>query len=477
MELDASTVTFIVLGLESIFTVTSMCISWSSAALALLPLLTLIYLSKLSNRLQGPCNQATPFTKESLEQTTYNDIDLLKSVPSSPTSLSYTVIGGSGFLGTCIVRLLLLRGETNIRILDLDPPSIKIASNPAVSFVKTDITSLESIREALRPFDSTSARPSVIYHTAAIIRFWERLSYCWDASYDINVQGVKNVITAAQELPSAILIYTSTCDTVIPRPKFLRLGWDLDNAPSMISDSDQPLSPLNLSQSCYSRTKLIAEELVVKADNLTGLRAGVIRPGYAIIGPNDRLVTSTLIMSRVPVWDKHWSSTNICVWDAAAAHLLLEDALIRDVKEARGQAFLVTGKDSAWRLQDTRDAVKHFATRPVILNDVPPLLMFILAHLVEALLFVRYHALLFLFFPLGIKPRLVPKWMGQLVYLQPTTLEYLSDIVLDDSRARKILGYRPQWSNAQCIRYAVDEVESGNTGTSHGLQLKSFNDS
>lgn len=76
------------------------------------------------------------------------------------------------------------------------------------------------------------------------------------------------------------------------------------------------------------------------------------------MGPNDRLITSTLTMPRVPVWDKHWSSTNICVWDAAAAHLLLEDALTRNAEGARGQAFFVTGKDPAWRLQDTRDAVK-----------------------------------------------------------------------------------------------------------------------
>ncbi|KAF8073836.1 hypothetical protein FPV67DRAFT_1409535 [Lyophyllum atratum] len=447
--------------------------SWSSVALSLLCLLILVYLYKLSRRLRGPSTQVTaPFTSEGLDQTTYDDIDLLKSIPRNPTSLGYAVIGGSGFLGTYIVRLLLLRGETNIRILDLQPPSKAIASHPAVSFVKTDITSLNSIREGLRSFESTGTPPHVIYHTAAIIRFWERLSYCWNASYRINVLGLENVIAVVRELPSAVLIYTSTGDTVIPRPKFLRLGWDFNDT-STISDPDQPLPPAQLSESCYSRTKLLAEQLVEKADGLDGLRAGIIRPGYTIIGPNDRLITSTLTMPRVPVWDKGWSSTNICVWDAAAAHLLLEDALVRDVKEARGQAFLVTGRDPAWRLQDTREAVKHFATRTVILDDIPPLLIYILAHLVEACLFLRYHVLLLLFFPFGYTPGLVPKWIGQLVYLQPSTLEYLNHITLDDSRARKILGYRPQWSIAQCIRYTVDEVESGKTGATHGLQLKS----
>jgi hypothetical protein len=30
--------------------------------------------------------------------------------------------------------------------------------------------------------------------------------------------------------------------------------------------------------------------------------------------------------------------------------------------------------------------------------------------------------------------------MGELVYIQPATLEYLKDVVIDDSRARKIIG-------------------------------------
>lgn len=81
-------------------------------------------------------------------------------------------------------------------------------------------------------------------------------------------------------------------------------------------------------------------------------------PLSTIIGPNDRLLTSTLTMPRVPVWDKMWSSTNVCVWDAAAAHLMYEDALRRIPDETSGQAFLVSGNGPAWRLRDTRNAVK-----------------------------------------------------------------------------------------------------------------------
>jgi hypothetical protein len=76
------------------------------------------------------------------------------------------------------------------------------------------------------------------------------------------------------------------------------------------------------------------------------------------MGPNDRLLTSTLTMARVPIFDKSWSWTNVCVWDAAAAHLLHEDALRRNPEDSAGQAFLISGKGLAWRLRDIRNAVK-----------------------------------------------------------------------------------------------------------------------
>ncbi|KAF9468585.1 hypothetical protein BDZ94DRAFT_1245763 [Collybia nuda] len=435
--------------------------------------LAIIYLWALSKRLRGPNPTfiGSRNKAEDLAGVSYENIDLLKSIPTESTQVGYAVVGGSGFLGTYIVRLLLLRGERYIRVLDLHPPSTKIASHPAVSFVKTDITSLQSVLEGLtQPFTATGRPPKVIYHTAATIRFWERLSYCWNASYKINVSGTANVLAAAKELPLAIFIYTSTADTVIPKPNFFRLRW---NRKSNISDFDKPLPPSQFSDSCYSRSKLVAEQLVTHGDGERNLRTGIIRPGYTIIGPNDRLLTSTLIMPRVPVWDKRWSSTSVCVWDVAAAHLLMEDALTRDMKDVRGQAFLITGKDAPWSLEDVREGVKFFVNRPIILDDIPPLPIYLLAHLVEGFLYVRYHSLFCVYWLFGSQPTLVPSWMGQIVYLQPATFEYWSDIVIDDSRARKVLGYYPQWGTAQCIRYTVDEVQSGKAGTSHGLQLKS----
>ena len=74
-------------------------------------------------------------------------------------------------------------------------------------------------------------------------------------------------------------------------------------------------------------------------------------------------------------------------------------------------------------------------------KPLPPLLIWVMAHIVEALLFLRYYLLLPVFAFVGSRPSVTPKWAGELIYLQPSTLEYMRDVVIDDARAREVLGY------------------------------------
>lgn len=186
------------------------------------------------------------------------------------------------------MRLLILRGETKIRILDLAPPRPDVASDPAVAFIRTDVTSLQSVRHGLtQPFSEknsgmTASASTVIFHCAAVIRFWERSNFAWGLSHNVNVQGTANVLSVAKKLPNAILVYTSTADAAIPAPKFLRLGLDYKRYPwnkVTTSDEDPPLSPSQGSESCYTRSKILAERLVIGSNGWNGLRTGILRPG------------------------------------------------------------------------------------------------------------------------------------------------------------------------------------------------------
>jgi nucleoside-diphosphate-sugar epimerase len=200
------------------------------------------------------------------------------------------------------VRLLLLRGERNIRILDLNPPTDPDSTDPAVSFIHTDIRDIKSVRDALTtPFPSTGKPPTVIFHTAALIRFWERASYSWHLSYDVNVRGIQNVLTvAANDLPAGetLVVYTSTCGVACPRPRFMRLGLDLSTPPwdrVIVSDEDCPLPSSAQADSNYTKSKVLAEHAVIEANGRNGLRTGIIRPGVSVSLHAHHARVSTLI--------------------------------------------------------------------------------------------------------------------------------------------------------------------------------------
>ena len=75
------------------------------------------------------------------------------------------------------------------------------------------------------------------------------------------------------------------------------------------------------------------------------------------------MVTATLAMPRVPIFDSNWTQTSLDVQDTAAAHLLYEDALEKRPDEVGGDAFLITGKwdlgdGSAFSIGDVREIAK-----------------------------------------------------------------------------------------------------------------------
>jgi nucleoside-diphosphate-sugar epimerase len=181
-----------------------------------------------------------------------------------------------------------LRGETNVRVLDIVPPHKDIlASHPVVTYTKVDITSTSSVHAALTaPFPS-GVLPSVIFHTAATIRFWERAAYTFGASYQVNVLGTAVVLGAAKKLqPGAIVVYTSSAGIAVAVPRFMQRGKDYHLPPwdkISVSDDDVALTGPAKSTGCYVRSKLMAERLVLEANSRDGLRTGALRPGMYVL--------------------------------------------------------------------------------------------------------------------------------------------------------------------------------------------------
>lgn len=85
----------------------------------------------------------------------------------------------------------------------------------------------------------------------------------------------------------------------------------------------------------------------------------------AILGYGDFLIDPLLRMPSAPLMDSGWASSFIVGWDAAAAALLMEDALRKRPQDVRGSPFLVTGKDEPWAYGKLRHTAKVCAALPL----------------------------------------------------------------------------------------------------------------
>jgi sterol-4alpha-carboxylate 3-dehydrogenase (decarboxylating) len=124
----------------------------------------------------------------------------------SQDSLGHVVvIGGCGFLGHHIVKLLLSRHpKTKISILDLRITSNQIP-NPQTSYHICDITDVGSLQPLFKKL-----KPDVVIHTASPTAFLGR-----EILYKINVEGTKNLLKVSQETGVKAFVYTSSASVIM----------------------------------------------------------------------------------------------------------------------------------------------------------------------------------------------------------------------------------------------------------------------
>jgi len=109
------------------------------------------------------------------------------------------VTGGSGYIGSAVVREL-LDGGAKIKVLVKKNDDLRNLDDLDVELAEGDITDFHSIKDALRGCDR-------VFHLAAIYAIWlpdPKLMY-W-----VNVQGTKNVLEACLQKKVKKVVYTSS---------------------------------------------------------------------------------------------------------------------------------------------------------------------------------------------------------------------------------------------------------------------------
>ena len=170
-----------------------------------------------------------------------------------------TVTGGTGFLGSYLVRDLLAAGAT-VRVLARPSPRADRLTAAGVEIVAGDLRDLASIALAVKDAD-------IVYHLAAKVGAAPRNDY-----FETNVGGTENLLAACAANGVGKLVYASSLAVYGPVSE----GGRIDEFTGF-DDKPQLRDP-------YSESKIAADRLVSSFARKTGLPTVILREGI-IFGP------------------------------------------------------------------------------------------------------------------------------------------------------------------------------------------------
>jgi len=167
------------------------------------------------------------------------------------------VTGATGFLGAHVARALSAAGSS-LRLLVRESSDLRNLEGLAADRVKGDLRDLSSIEKAMEGCDA-------VFHVAADYRLWVRDP---DEMYRSNVEGTRNVLSAARKHKVQRVVYTSSVAT---------MGFRRDG---QIVDEDSPVS-LGDMIGHYKRSKYMAEQVALGAGR-GGQHVVIVNPSTPI---------------------------------------------------------------------------------------------------------------------------------------------------------------------------------------------------
>ena len=151
------------------------------------------------------------------------------------------VTGATGFLGSHVARRLLARGA-ELRLLVRPTSRLDNIADLAAEHVTGDLCDADSLRKGM-------AGCELVFHVAADYRLWARDR---NQLYQSNVEGTRNILTAARDSGVRRVVYTSSVAT---------MGFGDDGRPA---DENSPVSLAGMVGD-YKRSKFMAEQVVLDA--------------------------------------------------------------------------------------------------------------------------------------------------------------------------------------------------------------------
>lgn len=278
--------------------------------------------------------------------------------------MSILVIGGAGYIGAHVVRLLLERGEEVVVVDDLSTGSRERVGE--ASLVELDVAGTgaqEALELVLRERGVTD-----VIHFAARKQVGESVARpAW--YYQQNVGGLANVLAAMEAAGVGRMIFSSSAAV-----------YGMPSVELVTEDTDcHPINP-------YGETKLVGEWLLADAERASGLRWTALRyfnvagAGWPDLGDPAVLNLVPMVLDRLERGDRpkvfgddYDTPDGTCirdyihVLDLAEAHLVAMDRLAGDGDLAEHVLNVGTGSGASVReVVDAIGAASGLDTTPEV---------------------------------------------------------------------------------------------------------------
>lgn len=303
------------------------------------------------------------------------------------------VTGGTGFIGSFLVRRLLSNGH-KVRLLTRDREKAKSLFGIDIEIVKGDITDTGALREGTNGAD-------FVFHLAARVGdFGPKREF-----YRVNVDGTKSLVDAARKAKLNRFIYVSTnAVTGMKRQE--------------ITDESTPYSNTG---GHYGISKGMAERITLESYEKDGLPGVIIRPAI-VYGPGSTNFVirpfESMKKGKMFLLD---GGRGLC-WHTYVENLIDAIMLSSENEKAIGEIFIITDGKSDTTWGEYFNKLSETAGFPPISRDIPKWLAMTMAWSMYGLYRVS-----------GIKPMIAPMAVGIITSRSGVSIE----------KAKKVLGYSP----------------------------------
>jgi dihydroflavonol-4-reductase len=252
------------------------------------------------------------------------------------------VTGGTGFVGSALVRKLLTAGH-ELRALVRAGANTRMLDGLKVERVTGDLSDVSVLQAGMTGCDW-------VFHVAGLYAYW---GYTWNDFKQSNIEGTRRVLHAAQRCGVKRIVYTSS---------IAALGIPRDGSPG---DEHTPVT-LDDMIGYYKRSKFLAEE-VAHDFARQGLPVVIVNPA-APVGVGDHKPTQTgkmildFLNGKMPAY-VDTGLTIVDVDDVANGHLLAME------KGRIGERYILGGENLT--LKQVLDTLADVSGRPRVMMKIP----------------------------------------------------------------------------------------------------------